>query len=108
MEFLEASNSEYGTANAEKNILQVYSFCQKLPQGFKWLKECAENYNPANLKNSIYYNIFFEDVFNKTNLYLTELKAFRRDLFSHEKTDLKYGKYFDDLIEYELFEQICL
>ena len=100
LEFLEASNSEYGTANAEKNILQIYSFCQKLPQGFKWLKECAENYNPANLKNSIYYNIFFEDVFNKTNLYLTELKAFRRDLFSHEKTDLKYGKYFDDLIEY--------
>ena len=57
LEFLEASNSEYGTANAEKNILQIYSFCQKLPQGFKWLKECAENYNPANLKNSIYYKL---------------------------------------------------
>lgn len=100
LEFLSASNLEYGTSNAENNILQIYSFCQKLPRGLKWLKECAENYNPSNLKNSIYYNLFFEEVLNKTNSFLTELKSFRKDLISHQKTDLKYGENFDDLIEY--------
>ncbi|MBQ4131761.1 MAG: UvrD-helicase domain-containing protein, partial [Clostridia bacterium] len=62
LEFLNVTNSEYGTANAESTILEINDFCQKMPQGYRWLKQAAEKYNPENIQSCEYVNIVINNI----------------------------------------------
>lgn len=100
IEFLNVTNSEYGTDNAKDVILEINEFCQNLPQGFKWLKVGAEKYNPQNIKDSEYINHVLSEISTEASDWLEQLVVCRNNLLSHEKTDLKFGDYFDDFISY--------
>lgn len=100
LKLLNITNSEYGTANAENTILQVNEFCQKMPQGLKWLKESAEKYNPNNITNSEYINLVFSTLETDALECSKKLKNLRKALLSDEKTDSKYGSKVEDLICY--------
>ncbi len=100
LEFLNVTNSEYGTANAESTILEINDFCQKMPQGYRWLKQAAEKYNPENIQSCEYVNIVINNILKGCRYHLCELKKCRRELLSHEKTDLKFGGYFDAIISF--------
>lgn len=100
LSFLNITNSEYGTANGESVILEINDFCQKLPQGYKWLKTAAERYNPENIENSEYIKFVINNTLEGVIYWLNELSVCRKALLTHEKTDLKYGAYFDSLIEF--------
>ncbi len=100
LRFLSITNSEYGTANGEATILEINEFCQKLPQGYKWLMEAAERYNPQNVADSEYVKLIMDNVLSGVLNWLNELSGCRKSLLTHEKTDLKYGASFDAFIEY--------
>ncbi len=100
LKLLNATNSEYGTANAENVILEANKFCQKLPQGEKWLKESAEKYNPKNTKDSVYVLLILKELECGAEEWLKSLKKLREALVFHEKTDLKFGSQVESLIEY--------
>ncbi|MBO5105638.1 MAG: helicase-exonuclease AddAB subunit AddA [Clostridia bacterium] len=100
LSFLNITNSEYGTANAEATILEINEFCQKMPQGYKWLKAAAERYNPENINNSEYLKLVMENALNDALGWFSELTDCRKALLTDEKTDLKYGAYFDDFIAF--------
>lgn len=100
LKFLNVANSEYGTANAESIILEINDFCQKMPQGYRWLKQAYERYNPENIANSEYIKLVMDNLLKGCQKHLVKLNECRRQLLSHEKTNLKFGSYFDDLISY--------
>ena len=100
LSFLNITNSEYGTANAESTILEINEFCQKLPQGYSWLSKAAERYNPENIENSEYIKLVVQDALKGVSYWLNELIACRKVLITHEKTDLKYGAFFDSFIDF--------
>ena len=100
LKLLNIMNSEYGTANAESTILFINEFCQKLPNGQKWLKDAAEKYNPEKIKSSQYIISVLSELKIGAEQWLKKLKKLRTDLLSHEKTDLKFGSKLEDLISY--------
>lgn len=100
LKFLNITNSEYGTANGEATILEINEFCQKLPQGYKWLKKAAERYNPENINTSEYIKTILDDALTGASHWLSKLTDCRKILLTHEKTNLKYGDYFDALIDF--------
>lgn len=100
IKLLNVTNSEYGTSNAESTILEINDFCQKMPQGEKWLKDSAEKYNPKNITNSEYITITLKELEKGAEEWNGKLKEFRKSLLSHEKTDLKFGAKVEDIILY--------
>ena len=105
IEFLNVTNSEYGSDNAKDIIMEINAFCQNLPQGYKWLKESAEKYNPQKVEKSQYVTIILKEIYNEASDWLKKLVSCRKALLAHEKTNQRFGPFFDDFISY--MEQLC-
>ena len=97
---LNALDSEYGTENAEFNIKEIVDFSHKLPQSKRWLVQAAEAYNPQNINSSVWTKAFLDMFVLKLNSHLLQLSNCRKMLFSHNETELKFGTYFDDAIDF--------
>lgn len=100
LKFLNVSNSEYGTDNAENIILELNSFCQKMPGGYQWLNSAAEKYNPQNLIDSQYVKMVFKNTVDGAEKWSRALGECLKNLQTHEKTNLKYGADFEELYSF--------
>ena len=97
LKFLNVSNSEYGTDNAENIILELNSFCQKIPDGYKWLNSAAEKYNPQSLNHSQYVKMVFKNTVDGAEKWSNALAECVNNLQTHEDTNLKFGADFEEL-----------
>ena len=100
LKLLNLLDSEYGTENAEFAIKEMVEFSYKLPQANRWILNAVEAYNPNNMANSVWTTAFLQQYILKLNLHLERLTNCRKAIAIHTETELKFGVFFDDAINY--------
>ncbi len=104
--FLNITDSIYGHDNAMKFVEEIMDYCQKLPQGMRWLDDVVDSYNPIKIDESVWVKAIMSNTADEFKHISARISAHLDRMVYDEGLFDAYDGYFRGFIAY--FEDVIL